>query len=52
MKAEASPLTYDLGDNWKEAMGECDKDRTFEILDYFYENGGNFLDTGTTPSSE
>lgn len=26
-------------------MGECDKKTTFEILDYFYEAGGNFIDT-------
>ena len=26
-------------------MGVCDKKTTFEILDYFYESGGNFIDT-------
>lgn len=26
-------------------MGECDKKTTFEILDFFYEQGGNFIDT-------
>ena len=26
-------------------MGECDKDTTFEILDFFYDQGGNFIDT-------
>lgn len=26
-------------------MGVCDKNTTFEILDYFYESGGNFIDT-------
>jgi aryl-alcohol dehydrogenase-like predicted oxidoreductase len=26
-------------------MGECDKKTTFEILDYFYASGGNFIDT-------
>lgn len=29
----------------KDFMGECDKKTTFEILDFFYENGGNFIDT-------
>lgn len=29
----------------KDFMGECDKKTTFEILDYFYESGGNFIDT-------
>lgn len=24
-------------------MGECDKKTAFEILDFFYENGGNFI---------
>jgi hypothetical protein len=26
-------------------MGECDKETTFEILDFFFKNGGNFIDT-------
>jgi len=26
-------------------MGECDRETTFDILDHFYENGGNFIDT-------
>jgi aryl-alcohol dehydrogenase-like predicted oxidoreductase len=26
-------------------MGQCTKDTTFEILDFFYEHGGNFIDT-------
>lgn len=26
-------------------MGECNKKTSFEILDYFYESGGNFIDT-------
>jgi hypothetical protein len=29
----------------KDFMGVCDKKTTFEILDYFYESGGNFIDT-------
>lgn len=26
-------------------MGECNQDATEKILDFFYENGGNFVDT-------
>jgi aryl-alcohol dehydrogenase-like predicted oxidoreductase len=26
-------------------MGECDQKTTEGILDYFYEQGGNFIDT-------
>ena len=26
-------------------LGECDKPTTFEILDYYYQAQGNFLDT-------
>lgn len=26
-------------------MGKCDKKNTYEMLDFFYENGGNFIDT-------
>lgn len=26
-------------------MGSCDKEKTFEILDTFYDLGGNFVDT-------
>lgn len=33
-------------------MGECDKDTTFDILDHFYENGGNFIDTANNYQNE
>jgi aryl-alcohol dehydrogenase-like predicted oxidoreductase len=33
-------------------MGECDKKTTFEILDYFYEAGGNFIDTSNNYQKE
>lgn len=36
-----------FGDNWKEFLGECTKETAFEMLDFFYDNGGNFIDTGT-----
>ena len=34
-----------FGDAWEESMGKCDKKTSFEMLDYFYEQGGNFIDT-------
>lgn len=43
-----SPLclgAMNFGDAWKEYMGECGKEQTEAILDFFYENGGNFIDT-------
>ena len=33
-------------------MGACDKKTTFEILDYFYESGGNFIDTANNYQAE
>ena len=45
-----SPLclgTMNFGDAWAPFLGECDKQTTFEILDYFYDNGGNFIDTAS-----
>lgn len=42
-----SPLclgAMNFGEAWKELMGECNKDTTFEMLDYFYESGGNFIE--------
>ena len=29
----------------KDFMGECSKETSEKMLDYFYENGGNFIDT-------
>ncbi|KAF8975143.1 hypothetical protein BGZ46_009389 [Entomortierella lignicola] len=43
-----SPLclgAMSFGDAWKGRMGECNKETTFEILDYFISQGGNFIDT-------
>lgn len=43
-----SPLclgAMNFGDAWQDFMGKCDKKTTFEILDYFYQQGGNFIDT-------
>lgn len=43
-----SPLclgAMNFGDAWKEFMGSCPKETAFEIMDAFYEAGGNFIDT-------
>ncbi|KAH8681531.1 norsolorinic acid reductase [Xylariales sp. PMI_506] len=43
-----SPLCLggmNFGNAWKDYMGACDKATTEKILDYFYEQGGNFIDT-------
>lgn len=43
-----SPLclgAMNFGDAWSDMMGKCDKKTVFEILDFFYEQGGNFIDT-------
>lgn len=45
---KVSPLclgTMNFGSAWRERLGDCTKDQAFEILDKFYELGGNFLDT-------
>jgi aryl-alcohol dehydrogenase-like predicted oxidoreductase len=34
-----------FGEAHKARMGECTKETAFEILDYFYTSGGNFIDT-------
>ena len=50
-----SPLclgAMNFGDSWKEIMGECNKSQTFEMLDYFYSNGGNFIDTANNYQNE
>ncbi|KAF2030621.1 norsolorinic acid reductase [Setomelanomma holmii] len=43
-----SPLALggmNFGNAWKESLGECSKETSFEILDYFYAQGGNWIDT-------
>lgn len=34
-----------LGDRWKAGFGEFSKEGAFELLDAFYDLGGNFIDT-------
>ncbi|OLN96924.1 Norsolorinic acid reductase B [Colletotrichum chlorophyti] len=43
-----SPLclgSMNFGEAHKERYGECSKDTAFEILDLYYKEGGNFIDT-------
>lgn len=42
-----SPLclgAMNLGTAWKDFMGGVDKEESFKLLDYFYDQGGNFID--------
>lgn len=53
--ARVSPLclgAMSFGDEWKEFLGECNKKTTFEILDHFYQSGGNFIDTANNYQRE
>lgn len=34
-----------FGDAWKGLLGTCDQETVEGILDYFYQQGGNFIDT-------
>ena len=34
-----------FGSALEDYFGACSKETAFEILDYFYEQGGNFIDT-------
>lgn len=50
-----SPLclgAMNFGENWKQFMGECTKDTAFGMMDYFFENGGNFIDTSNNYQGE
>src|SRR3569833_2122516 len=43
-----SPLclgTMNFGVAMKNVLGECTKETAFEIMDHFYSQGGNFIDT-------
>ncbi|QHS74379.1 putative aryl-alcohol dehydrogenase SPAR_J03310 [Saccharomyces paradoxus] len=46
-----SPLIFlggggmSIGDAWSGVLGSMNKERAFELLDAFYEAGGNFIDT-------
>jgi aryl-alcohol dehydrogenase-like predicted oxidoreductase len=50
-----SPLclgAMNFGDAWKGFMGECSKETSFGMLDYFYEQGGNFIDSANNYQNE
>ena len=50
-----SPLclgTLNFGEAWSKNLGECSKETSFAMLDYFVENGGNFLDTANNYQNE
>ncbi|KAL7750172.1 hypothetical protein RI367_004344 [Sorochytrium milnesiophthora] len=43
-----SPLCLgggNFGTAWEELVGECSKESAFEIMDAYYDAGGNFIDT-------
>jgi len=43
-----SPLflgAMNFGTEWVDLVGECDKKTAFDMMDFFYEQGGNAIDT-------
>ncbi|KAI9796842.1 MAG: hypothetical protein M1835_002946 [Candelina submexicana] len=44
--------SMNFGNAWKEFMGECDKKTAFEMMDFFYSQGGNFIDTANNYQDE
>ena len=34
-----------IGDKWSKGMGSMDKESSFKLLDAYFDNGGNFIDT-------
>ncbi|KAL2862226.1 aldo/keto reductase [Aspergillus lucknowensis] len=52
---KVSPLclgAMNFGTAWNDFMGECSKETAFKIMDAFYENGGNFIDTANNYQNE
>ncbi|KAI0017492.1 norsolorinic acid reductase [Xylariomycetidae sp. FL0641] len=50
-----SPLclgAMNFGEAWKGFMGACDQKTAESILDFFYEQGGNFIDTANNYQAE
>lgn len=41
-----------FGQAWKHILGDVTKETAFEIMDYFYEQGGNFIDTANGYQAE
>lgn len=44
--------TMNFGTAWSGFMGDMTKENAFSILEYYYENGGNFLDTASNYQDE
>eukprot|EP01113_Clastostelium_recurvatum_P033297 TRINITY_DN4386_c0_g2_i4.p1 TRINITY_DN4386_c0_g2~~TRINITY_DN4386_c0_g2_i4.p1 ORF type:complete len:392 (-),score=77.86 TRINITY_DN4386_c0_g2_i4:64-1239(-) len=45
-----SPLCFgamNIGESWAGMMGAVDKKSSYDLLDYFYSQGGNFIDTAS-----
>ena len=50
-----SPLclgAMNFGEAWKGFMGECSKETALEMMDFFHESGGNFIDTSNNYQDE
>ncbi|KAK5732088.1 hypothetical protein LTR17_010796 [Elasticomyces elasticus] len=50
-----SPLclgAMNFGEAWEAFLGVCKKDTAFDMMDYFYEQGGNFIDTANNYQNE
>lgn len=50
-----SPLqlgAMSIGKAWANFMGSMDKEQSFKLLDYFFEAGGNFIDTANCYQDE
>lgn len=50
-----SPLqlgSMSVGDAWNHFMGSMDKEQSFKLLDYFFELGGNFIDSANCYQDE
>jgi aryl-alcohol dehydrogenase-like predicted oxidoreductase len=41
-----------FGTTWADFMGSCDKKSTYELLDFFKDQGGNFIDTASNYQNE
>ncbi|EEB96407.1 hypothetical protein MPER_04467 [Moniliophthora perniciosa FA553] len=41
-----------IGDKWSDFMGSMDKQSSFELLDAFFDMGGNFIDTANSYRDE
>lgn len=50
-----SPLALggmSLGDAWAGGLGSMDKESSFKLLDFYFESGGNFIDTANNYQDE